>query len=72
MPETMPRNSEDAAYAAYAIVDELIGLLVTRGCLSAGDVKEMLELVAKRLFSENNFASNRAAPFVADRVTGEK
>lgn len=72
MPQTMPGNGEDTAYAAYAIVDELLGLLVKRDCLSASDVKEMLELVAKRLSTESNNASHRAASFVADRVTGDK
>jgi hypothetical protein len=67
--ETMPRNAEEAAYIAYAIVDELAGLLVVRGILDASVVHQMFESVAKRLAQENNFISQGAAKFIADRMT---
>jgi hypothetical protein len=69
MTESMPRNSEEAAYTAYAIVDELVGLLVVRGVLDASVVHQMFESVAKRLAQDNNFISQRAAKFIADRMT---
>lgn len=68
MPTTMPGNAEEAAYAAFAIVDELLNLLVTARRLDVTAVNEMLVSVANRLSEENNFGSQRAAQFVADRM----
>lgn len=63
-----PPNGPEAAYAAYAIVSELIDLLVTRGIIDAAGVDKMLVSVTKRLADGNNFESNRAAEFIANRV----
>ena len=63
MSETMPNNSEEAAYAAFAIVDELIGLLVSGRVLKPVAVDKMLKSVAERLSLENNLPSNGAALF---------
>jgi hypothetical protein len=65
----MPQNSAEAAYAAYAIVDELVGLLVRRKILDALSVKLLFESVAERLSHENNFDSQGAAKFIADGMT---
>jgi hypothetical protein len=65
MSTPTPPNGPEAAYAAYAIVNELIDLLVTRGVIDIAGVDKMFESVTKRLASSNNFESNRAAEFVA-------
>jgi hypothetical protein len=72
MPEIMPQNTTEAAYIAFALVDELIDLLVSRNLLDALSVNSLFETVAERLTQENNLCVNRAAQFVADRVAGEK
>ena len=72
MAETMPQNAGEAAYTAYALVDELIGLLVSDRILLPVAVDKMLEFVAKRLSQENNFASEGAALFLAKRMARKK
>lgn len=72
MTETMPQNAEEAAYAAFAMIDELINLLADRNVLDPLSLNLLFESVAKRLSQESNFASNRAAHFVADRMSGKE
>jgi hypothetical protein len=68
MPVSMPQNSAEAAYIAFAMVDELISLLLIRGVIDGSFVDQMFESVAKRLMQENNFDSQRAAKFIANRM----
>jgi hypothetical protein len=68
----MPQNDTEAAYIAFAVVDELIRLLVVRGQLDALSVKLLFESVAERLLQENNLGVNRAAQFVANRMPREE
>jgi hypothetical protein len=72
MPTTMPGNGEEAAYVAFAITEELINLLVTRGLLDAPTIQQMFISVAERLSQESNFSGQRAARFVTDRMTGKE
>jgi hypothetical protein len=72
MPETMPQNATEAAYIAFALVDELFDLLVRRNLLDALSINLLLESVSKRLAQENNFDAKRAAQFIADRMTGKE
>jgi hypothetical protein len=64
MTAPMPPNSDEAAYAAFAMFDELIGLLVEKKLINDDEVKELLERAAKRLSKENNFEANRASKFL--------
>jgi uncharacterized protein YprB with RNaseH-like and TPR domain len=72
MPETMPQNTTEAAYIAFALVDELLDLLVSRNLLDALSVKSLFESVTERLLQENNLGVNRAAQFVANRMSGKE
>ena len=72
MTETMPQNSAEAAYVAFAMVDELVNLLVSTKILNEVGVGRLFESVAKRLIKENNFDSQRAAKFVANRMSGKE
>ena len=69
MSAALPQNSEEAAYIAFAIVDELIWLLVNRGIIDASAIDLMLETVAVRLSQGSHVGGQRAAKFVANRMT---
>jgi hypothetical protein len=60
-----PPNSDETAYAAFAIIDELIALLVEKNLINHDEVKELLEQAGKRLSNENNFEANRTSKFLA-------
>jgi hypothetical protein len=72
MPETMPQNATEAAYIAFAVVDELIRNLVDNCIISPNVVDSVFESVKVRLLQANNLDVNRAAQFITDRMTGKE
>ena len=66
-----PPNSDETGYAAFAIVDVLIALLVEKRLINQTEVKELLERATERLSNENNFAANRTSKFLASARTSE-
>lgn len=65
------QNGDEAAYAASAILDELIDLLVDKNLISHDDVKRILERATERLSNENSHAANRASNFLAATRNGQ-
>jgi hypothetical protein len=72
MPETMPQNSGETAYIAFAMVDGLISLLMTRRLIDASEVDRMFESISESLRQVNNFDCNGAAKFITDRMTSKE
>ena len=72
MPNTMPQNATEAAYIAFATVDELIRNLVASHTITPNAVDNIFESVTIRLTQANNFDVNRASQFIADRMTRKK
>jgi hypothetical protein len=69
MAAPLPQNSAEAAYIAFAMVDQLVSLLVTKRLVDGTEFDLIFESVTKRLAQGNDFDSQRAAKFVANRVT---
>ena len=72
MAETMPQNGEEAGYTAFALVDELIDVLVVNRILPAALAQQVFKTAAERLSKESNGPSNRAAQFVTNRASQKK
>ena len=72
MPSSLPQNSAEAAYLAFAMTEELLDLLIRRKLLTDADGESVFMAVAKRLEQGGSFDSQRAAKFVADRMAGKK
>ena len=72
MPLSLPQNSAEAAYLAFAMTEELLDLLIRRKLLTDADGESVFMAVAKRLEQGGSFDSQRAAKFVADRMAGKK
>ena len=65
MTVPIPPNGDETAYAAFAIVDELIALFLEKNLINHDEVTGLLERAAKRLSNENNFEANRTSKFLA-------
>jgi len=63
-----PQNPAVAAYAAIAILSELLDLLVTKGLVNDADVSRVVELSATRLHKTPNFDGKSAAEFLRSVV----
>jgi len=68
MNNPLPQNGSEAAYLAFAIVDELIDFLVRKGSISSDERTQIFGSVAVRLKEGASFDSQRAAKFIADRI----
>jgi hypothetical protein len=68
MVTPLPQNENEAAYLAFAIVDELINFLVRKGSLSNGERAQIFGSVAVQLKEGGSASSKRAAKFITDRV----
>jgi hypothetical protein len=68
MNTSMPQNDAEAGYIAFAMVDELITLLIRADRISRADVDLMFEAIFMRLSQENNSTAKRAAKFITNRA----
>jgi len=65
---SQPNNEAEAAYLGFAIVDELIHSLVSKGVISGSDADQVFRSVAVRLSKGGSFESQRAAKFLANWI----
>jgi hypothetical protein len=63
MPSPIPGGNEPG-YLAFAILDGLLNLLVTKGTITADDRSGMLKSFAARLSQDANFLGQRSAEFI--------
>jgi len=61
---SQPQNGEEAGYAAVALFDALIDLLLKRQVIGQEDLNSIGVAAAASLSVASNSASNRAAHFV--------
>jgi hypothetical protein len=62
-----PPNSDEAAFVAFVMVDELVDLLVGKGAISNADAGYFYGEVAERLH-QGGPGSKRAAKFVSEWI----
>jgi hypothetical protein len=67
MTISVPPNSDEAAFVAFVMVDELVDLLVGKGAISNADANYFYGEVAERLRMGGS-ASKRASKFIADWI----
>lgn len=68
MATAIPGNENETAYLAFALVDELIDLLIRKGVVTRPEIAASFEAVAIRLGEANNFDANRASQFFANWI----
>jgi hypothetical protein len=66
-----PQNDEEAGYAAYALVDALVALLLDKQIIGRSELIALLEVVQKRLAVTPNHGSNRAANLIGAWISRE-
>lgn len=69
---TPPNNAEEAAYAAYALIDALLERLQLVKVFDADGIRAIIKTAEMRLANHPNHASSRAAGFLRNAVLGEK
>ena len=67
MSMDIPGGSEPG-YLAFALVDDLIDLLIQKGVLTNADRSVMLRACATRLSQNGNPMGQRCAQFITERV----
>lgn len=67
-----PQNYEEAAFMAYAMMAELINLLVAKQIIGDSEVRAMLGNVVSRLNAEPDFFSQRAANVLSGAIEVEE
>jgi hypothetical protein len=67
MTISVPPNSDEAAFVAFVMVDELVDLLVGKGTISNADAGYFYGEVAERL-RQGGPASKRASQFVSEWI----
>jgi hypothetical protein len=67
MTLSVPPNSDEAAFVAFVMVDELVDLLVGKGAISSADASYFYGEVAERL-RQGGPASKRASKFVSEWI----
>jgi hypothetical protein len=68
MTLSVPPNSDDAAFIAFVMVDELVDLLMSKGAISTSDVGYFYGEVAERMRQEEGPASKRASQLISDWI----
>ena len=63
-----PPGTEDSAFFAFAVVDELIRTLVDKGVLNSGDTVAMFERTVETMRNINRLQSTRCIPIAEEMI----
>ena len=67
MPMSIPGGSEPG-YLAFAIVDDLMDLLILKGAITTAERSTLLKAVATRLNQEGTMLGQRCSQFIANQI----
>jgi hypothetical protein len=69
MPKTL--GGDEPGYLGFAMVDDLLSVLVSKEVITTRDVDSMLAALTKRLDQEGTVLGKRCAEFLADRMASK-
>ena len=69
----MPKSpgTENAAFIAFSLVNDLLHMLRERGILSADDITGLLKSTADRLSEDPSAVAKRSARFISNSILPE-
>lgn len=71
MTAAVPGNGNETAYLAFALIDELIDLLVRKGVVTNAEIADSLGAVVVRLGETSNHDAKRASQFLAGWIKSD-